>query len=107
MKIVIFSDSYEKASVLKNTLTREKSFQVRCFYEGSREELENILNYQPDLILYIPCLKYEEGISFIQEIKSADYSGKILVMSENTLPPFLNLALNFSADYIFFYPLDT
>ena len=107
MKIVIISDNYTKAMFLKNMLIKENSFQVLCCSDSSREELESILNYQPDIILYTPCIKYEDGINLIQEIRSAGYSGKIVLMMENTLPAALNLALNFSSDYVMFYPLDT
>lgn len=107
MKIVILSDNYAKAMTLKNMLIKEPSFQVLCCSDNSKEGLESIRNYHPDVIIYAPCIKYDEGINIIQELKSMNYSCKVILMMENTLPAAVNLALNFSADYVMFYPLDS
>ena len=92
--IMIIDDDINIIQMLKTIITKNKLGKVVADLNSGEYAIEEILFYNPDIVLIDYLLPHKDGVEIIKGILENGYSGKIIMISQVEDEPMISNAYN-------------
>ncbi len=92
--IMLIDDDINIIQMLKSIITKNKLGKIVSDLNSGEYAVEEILFYNPDIILIDYLLPYKDGVHIVKEILEEGYSGKIIMISQVEDEPMISTAYN-------------
>lgn len=92
--IMLIDDDINIIQMLKSIITKNKLGKIVSDLNSGEYAVEEILFYNPDIILIDYLLPYKDGVHIVKEILEKGYSGKIIMISQVEDEPMISTAYN-------------
>ncbi len=92
--IMIIDDDVNIVQMLKTIIVKNKLGKVVADLNSGKHAIEEILFYNPDIVLIDYLLPHKDGVQIVKGILEKGYSGKIIMISQVEDEPMISNAYN-------------